>query len=80
MEQWDQDFVNEAVEGYFRFDPDGGGEFQFGYVHGGMTCEFSERNGKPTVEWTWEGNDEMEDPGAAVSASKKAGALRQVRL
>ena len=39
MDEWDQDFVAAEIEGYIRFDPDGGGEFQFGYVHGRMTCE-----------------------------------------
>lgn len=61
MEQWDQDFVDAEVEGYIRFDQDGGGEFQFGYVHGQMVCEMTERDGKPTVEWSWEGNDEMDE-------------------
>jgi hypothetical protein len=60
MDEWDQDFVDAEVEGYIRFDPDGFGEFQFGYVHGDMTCEQTERDGKPAVEWSWEGNDEME--------------------
>ena len=60
MEQWDQGFVDAEVEGYVRFDRGGGGEFQFGYVHGRMTCEQTERGGRPAVEWSWEGNDEME--------------------
>jgi len=60
MDEWDQDFVDAEVEGYIRFKPDGGGEFHFGYVHGQMTCEQTEREGKPAVEWSWEGSDEME--------------------
>ena len=60
MDEWDQEFVDAEVEGYVRFDTDGGGEFQFGYVHGRMACEQTERGGKPAVEWSWEGNDEME--------------------
>ena len=32
MEQWDQDFVDAEVEGFFEFAPNGNGEFQFGYV------------------------------------------------
>jgi hypothetical protein len=60
MDEWDQEFVDAEVEGFVRFDPDGGGEFQFGYVHGRMTCEQTERGGKPAVEWSWDGNDEME--------------------
>jgi hypothetical protein len=60
MDEWDQDFVNEEVEGYIRFDNGGSGEFQFGYVHGWIDHELTERDGKPAVEWSWEGNDEMD--------------------
>ncbi len=60
MDEWDQAFVDAEVEGYLRIDNDGEGEFQFGYVHGWMTCEFTERGGKTAVEWSWEGNDEMD--------------------
>jgi hypothetical protein len=61
MDEWDQDFVDAEVEGYVRFDPDGSGEFQFGYVHGSMAVEDAVRDGKPAVEWSWEGNDEMDE-------------------
>lgn len=60
MDRWDQDFVDAEVEGYVRFDHVDRGEFQFGYVHGHMTCEQTRRNGKPAFEWSWVGNDEME--------------------
>ena len=60
MEQWDQDFVDAEVEGYFEFDAGGSGEFQFGYVQGGMDCRLTTRDGQPAVEWTWDGNDEMD--------------------
>ena len=60
MEQWDQDFIDEEEEGYFEFDDKGGGEFHFGYVHGSMDCRLTTREGEPAVEWTWDGNDEMD--------------------
>lgn len=60
MEQWDQDFVDAEVEGYVRFDRGGTGEFQFGYVHGQIDYELTERDGKRAAEWSWEGNDEMD--------------------
>jgi hypothetical protein len=60
MDEWDQEFVDAEVEGYFRFDHDGSGEFQFGYVHGDMNCELTQRRGRAVVEWSWVGNDEME--------------------
>jgi hypothetical protein len=60
MEQWDQDYIDEEEEGYFKFDEKGSGEFHFGYVHGQMNCRPTTREGEPAVEWTWDGNDEMD--------------------
>ena len=60
MSAWDQDFIDEEEEGYFEFDGKGGGEFHFGYVHGQMGCKLTTRDGEPAVEWTWDGNDEMD--------------------
>jgi hypothetical protein len=60
MEGWGQDFVDAEVEGYFEFDGKGGGSFQFGYVSGGIDYRDAERYGKPGVEFTWDGNDEMD--------------------
>ena len=60
MEQWEQGFVDEEEEGYFEFDDKGRGHFNFGYVHGQMDCRLTTRDGEPAVEWTWDGNDEMD--------------------
>jgi hypothetical protein len=60
MEQWDQDYVDEEEEGYFEFTDECVGEFHFGYVHGQMDCRLTTRGGVPAIEWTWDGNDEME--------------------
>jgi len=61
MELWDQDFVDADVEGYVRLDPGGSGEFQFGHVHGIIDYELTERDAKPAAEWSWEGNDDMDE-------------------
>ena len=37
-----------------------GGSFHFGYVNGDMDCRLTTRDGEPAVEWTFDGNDEME--------------------
>ena len=34
--------------------------FQFGYVSGDIDYRDGSRDGKPSIEWTWEGNDEMD--------------------
>lgn len=60
MTAWEQDYVDEEGEGYFEFDGKGGGEFHFGYVHGQMDCRPATRDGRPAVEWSWDGNDEMD--------------------
>ena len=60
MEMWDQDFIDAEVPGYIQFSDHGTGDFQFGYVHGFMDCRFSMKNGKDFVEFSWEGNDEMD--------------------
>jgi hypothetical protein len=60
MSAWDQDFIDEEEEGFIEFDGRGGGEFHFGYVHGDMDCRLTARDGEPAVEWTWDGNDEMD--------------------
>src|SRR3954468_20601648 len=58
MSAWDEDYIDEEEEGYFEFDPKGGGEFHFGHVHGRMDRRLTTRDGEPAVEWTWDGNDE----------------------
>jgi hypothetical protein len=60
MSAWDEEFIDEEEEGYIEFDQKGSGQFHFGYVHGQMNCRLTTRDGEPAVEWTWDGNDEIE--------------------
>jgi hypothetical protein len=60
MSAWEQDYIDEEEEGFIEFDGKGGGEFHFGYVHGQMDCRSMSRDGEQAVEWTWDGNDEMD--------------------
>ena len=60
MDQWDRDFIDEEVRGYFEFDTRDSGDFQFGYVQGQIDYRLAERDGKPAVEFTWDGHDEMD--------------------
>jgi hypothetical protein len=57
MDQWEQDYVDEEVEGYIEFEKTSLGSFQFGYVQGQIDCRPTIRDGKPAVEFSWEGGD-----------------------
>ena len=60
MSNWDEDYINEEVRAFIEFEPDRRGDFQFGYVRGMIDYRDGVRDGKPCVEWSWEGNDEMD--------------------
>ena len=60
MSEWDEDHINAEVQAFIEFDAQNSGEFQFGYVQGRMDYRLTTRDGEPAVEWTWEGNDEMD--------------------
>jgi hypothetical protein len=59
MTEWDQDFIDKEVPGYFKFTTDGLGEFHFGYVRCGIDWQSTERDSRPAVEFSFEGMDEM---------------------
>jgi len=52
----DTEFSDLLGPGYIRFDADGGGEFAFGAVQGGLDCHF----GSDSIHFSCEGNDEMD--------------------
>ena len=60
MSAWEDDFLDEEVEAYIEFNDRGWGGFHFGIVQGQMDCRQTTRDGEPAVEWTWDGNDEMD--------------------
>ena len=60
MDQWDREAIHLVESGFIEFTRDGTGEFGFIAVNGWMDCRWSERDGRPFVEFTWEGNDEMD--------------------
>jgi hypothetical protein len=59
MEQWEQDFVNMDGQGFVRIDVKGQGEFHFGCCQCSMDWRADKRDGKPGIEFTFDGNDEM---------------------
>jgi hypothetical protein len=60
MTEWEREFIDEMVRGYFEFDARDSGSFQFGCVEGQIDYRLGERDGKPAVEFSWEGHDESE--------------------
>jgi hypothetical protein len=60
MSQWDMESDDEDLEPFIEFGPSDSGVFQFGYVYGEMDCQTTERDAKPAVEFSWDGNDESE--------------------
>ena len=60
MSKWDEDYVNEEVRTFIEFEPGQRGEFHFGYVRGGIDYRDVVLEGKPAVEFSWDGNDEMD--------------------
>ena len=60
MNAWEDDFLDEEVEAYIEFNDRGWGEFHFGNVQGQIDCRQTTREGEPAVEWSWDGNAEMD--------------------
>lgn len=60
MGQWDVDYGDEETEADFEFGPNNSGSFQFGCVEGDVDYRVGVRDGKPCVEFSWDGHDESE--------------------
>jgi len=60
MEAWDQEYVDMEVPGHFTFNKDGTGHFQFGLVQGDMDCCVETVDGKDRIEFSWEGQEELD--------------------
>jgi hypothetical protein len=56
-ELWDTEFLDLMGHAYILFDGSGGGEFAFGCVTGQLHC----RDTPGGVDFTWQGNDEMDE-------------------
>ena len=57
MALWDKDFLDMMEPAHITFDGKSGGEFAFGCVTGGIHC----RKTPTGVDFTWQGNDEMDE-------------------
>jgi hypothetical protein len=57
MELWDTDYLDLVEPAYIRFERGGSGEFVFGVVTGSLDCDYTSES----VEFTWQGHDEMDE-------------------
>ncbi len=60
-EVWSVEAINMVGSANITFDEDDMGSFEFIAVVGFMDCRFSEREGKPFVEFSWQGRDDNDD-------------------
>jgi len=61
MESWDEDYFNMEVQAYVEVKEDKTGKFQFGLVRGYFHWGMYDFGSSKRMEFTWEGNDEMDD-------------------
>ena len=60
MEMWDEAARDLLGPAYIQFGPDED-EFAFIAVKGWMDCRYGTRDGKPLVEFSWQGKDERDE-------------------
>ena len=58
MDEWTEEYLDLVETARIRNDKRGQGEFIFGAVKGWLDCRFTERDGLPFVEFSWEGLSE----------------------
>ena len=58
MEVWGQDAFDLLGPARLVFENNALGNFRFIAVEGGMDCRFGEKDGKPRVEFSWNGADD----------------------
>ena len=75
MDLWDQEAIDLLGPAFIEFKG-ARGQFRFIAVDGSMDCRHGQRNGPPSVDFTWDGHDEG-DPasGRGWVHLQKAGAL-----
>jgi hypothetical protein len=57
MDLWDREALDLVGPAFIEFKGDEG-QFRFIAVDGWMDCRHARRNGRPSVDFTWEGHDE----------------------
>ncbi len=60
-EVWASDVLDLIRPAYIRFDDEGLGEFGMIALRGFLDCRYGERDGRPSVEFSWQGQDDRDD-------------------
>ncbi len=68
MDNWDREAMDLVGTAFIEF-VDREGHFRFVAVDGWMDCRHSTKNGRPYVEFSWDGNDER-DPASGRGWAK----------
>lgn len=58
MDLWDLEAIDLLEPAFIEFRRDRTGQFRFIAVEGWMDCAHGKRDGRPSADFTWEGNDE----------------------
>ena len=61
MDLWDRDAIDLLGPAFIEFTAEGTGRFRFIAVGGNLDFRHDERATGARVEFTWEGNDEMDE-------------------
>ena len=60
MEVWDRDAIELLGPAFIELTSKGQGSFRFIAVEGWMDVREAERDGGPAIEFSWDGNDELD--------------------
>ena len=61
MDNWDQETIDLVQPGFIEFGEDGLGGLSFIVVTGELDCRNADRDGRPGVEFSWQGSDEGDE-------------------
>jgi len=61
MDLWDRDAIDLIGPAFIEFGEDHSGCFRFIAVEGWMDCRETTREGRPAVEFSWDGSDDCDD-------------------
>ncbi|NUM53406.1 MAG: hypothetical protein HUU46_07165 [Candidatus Hydrogenedentes bacterium] len=61
LDGFDDDYLCLVTEPFIEIGPDQTGRFQFGALEATMDVRETERDGKPSIEFTWDGFDEGDE-------------------